>query len=680
MYALNMFTNLHLSPETGEECPERTDADRAEERKLQELQDHTLYIAFREITCKLNVSNLGTDRYYRKYWSFHSVPGIFVEEGTLNVASLYPDWKGDEKWNPDSCQLTSASQLERDMKKINGVDTEVGEHETKYFVNPTDNLLVPGSKNSSSNGTSKHHDVITIIDPTTMTVEEMVQLKLREANERLGSPPESYAELCHTPGFKLLNMEQVAWSHLASEDQIRELLSCLNPRGEREKDLADNINKDLDRILNDLDAKPALKRYDGSLEEVKEESADELDEEQRKAKEILKRTSSEKLTEANLREQICDLENRIFEANFGAVKVKNRMSWRQEIEDFWLNDTGKTKKGCDDVPEIPASIVHQRLMALRASQSSQPSSNQDDASSLTSGSSTVVSRRSIIHKLSQALLSVEKGVPAKYLTYPLGDTTVGRKTQDLRIPGELDQMSRWRESLGHCTSLSQLLLHISTLDSSIMWSRSILKTNCKVCRRKCDPDKLLLCDGCDRGQHLYCLKPKLKSIPTGKWFCTTCKPTSRSSRTKTKLVDISSEEEDEEEEGSNEEEDEEGTRKTRSKFTSSPAPKTLSEKLKICHQIVNIMQEDENGWPFLHPVDAQQIPDYYKIIPNPMDLSTVEKNLKSGKYRKLQIFINDVELIFLNCQHFNQSRAPASKAGVRLKRLFDKKLKEFGLS
>ena len=38
---------------------------------------------------------------------------------------------------------------------------------------------------------------------------------------------------------------------------------------------------------------------------------------------------------------------------------------------------------------------------------------------------------------------------------------------------------------------------------------------------------MLLCDGCDRGHHIYCLKPKLKSIPKDDWYCAECKPKER---------------------------------------------------------------------------------------------------------------------------------------------------------
>ena len=50
---------------------------------------------------------------------------------------------------------------------------------------------------------------------------------------------------------------------------------------------------------------------------------------------------------------------------------------------------------------------------------------------------------------------------------------------------------------------------------------------CRICRRKTDPEKMLLCDGCDRGHHMYCLKPKLKSVPQGDWYCSDCKPKER---------------------------------------------------------------------------------------------------------------------------------------------------------
>ena len=52
-------------------------------------------------------------------------------------------------------------------------------------------------------------------------------------------------------------------------------------------------------------------------------------------------------------------------------------------------------------------------------------------------------------------------------------------------------------------------------------------TNCKICElcgnsTKHDDKKLLMCEVCDRGYHIYCLRPKIKEIPNGTWVCAEC--------------------------------------------------------------------------------------------------------------------------------------------------------------
>ena len=89
-----------------------------------------------------------------------------------------------------------------------------------------------------------------------------------------------------------------------------------------------------------------------------------------------------------------------------------------------------------------------------------------------------------------------------------------------------------------------------------LFSRSVMNAKCRICRRKTDPEKMLLCDGCDRGHHMYCLKPKLKSVPQGDWYCNDCKPKERlrSPKKKTKRRNFSMVEDDDD---SNEAEEQE---------------------------------------------------------------------------------------------------------------------------
>lgn len=49
---------------------------------------------------------------------------------------------------------------------------------------------------------------------------------------------------------------------------------------------------------------------------------------------------------------------------------------------------------------------------------------------------------------------------------------------------------------------------------------------CEVCQEKGDDEQMMFCDQCDRGWHLYCLRPALVKPPRGVWYCPTCRSTS----------------------------------------------------------------------------------------------------------------------------------------------------------
>lgn len=50
----------------------------------------------------------------------------------------------------------------------------------------------------------------------------------------------------------------------------------------------------------------------------------------------------------------------------------------------------------------------------------------------------------------------------------------------------------------------------------------LLLQNCQFCQSGEQEDKLLLCDGCDRGYHTYCFKPRMDKIPDGDWLVFVC--------------------------------------------------------------------------------------------------------------------------------------------------------------
>jgi hypothetical protein len=50
---------------------------------------------------------------------------------------------------------------------------------------------------------------------------------------------------------------------------------------------------------------------------------------------------------------------------------------------------------------------------------------------------------------------------------------------------------------------------------------------CEECGRGDGEQEMLLCDGCDRGFHMFCLCPILVTVPSGDWFCPHCSHSAR---------------------------------------------------------------------------------------------------------------------------------------------------------
>jgi len=75
--------------------------------------------------------------------------------------------------------------------------------------------------------------------------------------------------------------------------------------------------------------------------------------------------------------------------------------------------------------------------------------------------------------------------------------------------------------------------------------------------------------------------------------------------------------------------------------------RVTNEALKKCVKILQLLKKHKSAGPFLLPVDADDlnIPDYYTIVKEPMDLSNVEKNLKKGLYTSPLQFAADVRKI-----------------------------------
>ena len=83
----------------------------------------------------------------------------------------------------------------------------------------------------------------------------------------------------------------------------------------------------------------------------------------------------------------------------------------------------------------------------------------------------------------------------------------------------------------------------------------------------------------------------------------------------------------------------------------------IDDMMKPCLRILHLLKSNKNSWPFLLPVDpvALGIPNYLDIIKEPMDLQTVEQNIKKKYYSTPSQFHADVEKIISNSYEFNKN-------------------------
>ncbi|KAK5945233.1 histone acetyltransferase [Knufia obscura] len=91
--------------------------------------------------------------------------------------------------------------------------------------------------------------------------------------------------------------------------------------------------------------------------------------------------------------------------------------------------------------------------------------------------------------------------------------------------------------------------------------------------------------------------------------------------------------------------------------------------------LLNDMQNHTSAWPFAQPVNREEVPDYYEVIKEPMDLSTMEERLQADLYPKPEDFIRDAKLIFDNCRKYNNETTPYAKSANKLEKYMWQQIK-----
>ena len=102
----------------------------------------------------------------------------------------------------------------------------------------------------------------------------------------------------------------------------------------------------------------------------------------------------------------------------------------------------------------------------------------------------------------------------------------------------------------------------------------------------------------------------------------------------------------------------------------------MDKDLTICHTLISEMEAQEHAWPFMLPVNTKQFPTYKKVIKSPMDITTIKNKCEKNVYKFRDEFVDDVRLIFSNCERFNEDDSPVGKAGHAMRSHFESRWAE----
>ena len=96
-------------------------------------------------------------------------------------------------------------------------------------------------------------------------------------------------------------------------------------------------------------------------------------------------------------------------------------------------------------------------------------------------------------------------------------------------------------------------------------------------------------------------------------------------------------------------------------------------------KIISSIKKLKEAYEFLEPVDyvKYNIPDYLDVIKYPKDLSLIQFGLENNNYKKIQDFLNDIQLIWDNCYTYNPPMNYISKCARICEKKFKKEFEKF---
>ncbi|XP_078679744.1 tyrosine-protein kinase BAZ1B-like isoform X3 [Branchiostoma floridae x Branchiostoma belcheri] len=697
-----------LAAQAQKEKAEREKRDREErekemEKMRKEREEQSFKTRFEEGIAQarrtLRWQHVGTDRHHNKYWLFSpQTPGLYVEKGWAHESMGYQVTLPNSPLKKKS-QQEEEEEEESDVESVSEVQSVTSEASTVR-----------------SERVKKHRGV----------------------------------EKTHPP------LGQNLWFLYSKKDEVDKLMQNLGTQGIRESQLKEELEKRYQ------DIKSSLNNYSKRSQQLRSSDGDQ------------------ELLDAYKRD-LEEIETKLEKGGLGGVE--NPAKWLKRLE-----KTDKMSELGSLLVEVQAGVLQKFLKGMMAPQKKkpkEPKTEEDDK---------------------EENKEEEKDEQEEEENEEEEDDDEEKEVQ-LYEPREVES---WRQATAECSTMSRLHVLMGILDACIKWDKSAENAKCKVCRKKREEDRLLLCDECNQAYHIFCLRPALSCVPPGEWRCPACIP--RQARVGSRgrnyremdEGDYNSSDDDEDkprtrrggrsrreqeivhreecvvcyEEGelvpcstcplvfhkechipalrnfprgnnwvccacqspakyrqlrkakpSQPPPKQQPTRQTSRQTSTSwqaaasstspgtssqstnqgrastqsanqgrstaasrraqqPVPNNKKEKeelhsrrtnneLKTCEDILQKLMRNKSSVYFRKPVDVEDVPDYYEVIKNPMDLTTVKNKCVCLDYCSPQEFINDVSCIFDNAHEYNKLGSDIREKADTLEKYFLELLEEF---
>uniref|UniRef100_A0A8C5QAR6 Bromodomain-containing protein 2 n=1 Tax=Leptobrachium leishanense TaxID=445787 RepID=A0A8C5QAR6_9ANUR len=111
--------------------------------------------------------------------------------------------------------------------------------------------------------------------------------------------------------------------------------------------------------------------------------------------------------------------------------------------------------------------------------------------------------------------------------------------------------------------------------------------------------------------------------------------------------------------------------------SNSKKPGRSTNQLQYLHKgVMKSLWKHQFSWPFRQPVDAVKLglPDYHKIIKQPMDMGTIKKRLENNYYWTALECMQDFNTMFTNCYIYNKPTDDIVLMAQSLEKMFLQKV------